>query len=222
VQSDHLAGWYVFEASADEAVIRNVDDPLSAVRLSQGTVLGNLGFVSEIRIENGRAKVVLSNGDVILSDDSATIQTETEAPEPSEPRRGPPFEIAIASVQLEPQEVPAADPVASDVVEPVAAPAAPVVAAQTPSTKSVQERPVGQSGADAGRYVQVATFKSVANAQIAKNMVMSDGMTGELRKTTLNGASYHRVLAGPFDPAEIQTALSRVARLGFRDAFIIR
>ena len=47
-------------------------------------------------------------------------------------------------------------------------------------------------------------------------------MTGQLRKTTLKGAYYHRVLAGPFDPAEIQAALTRVTRLGFRDAFIIR
>jgi hypothetical protein len=70
--------------------------------------------------------------------------------------------------------------------------------------------------------VQVATFNSVGNAQVAMNMVVSDGMTGELRKTRLKGASYHRVLAGPFDPAEIQAALTRVTRLGFRDAFIIR
>lgn len=231
-QNDLLAGWFVFEASANEAVIRHIDDPLSAVRVSPGTVLGNLGFVSEIRIEDGRAKVVLSNGDVILSDDSATILAEAEAPRPSEPRRGPPFEIAIATVQIEPQNEPAAGTVASgaavtsaepeaDIAE--AAPTtAPTVAAQTPSTKSAQKQPVAKNGTEAGRYVQVATFKSAANAQVAKNMVVSDGMTGQLRKTTLKGASYHRVLAGPFDPAEIQTALTRVTRLGFRDAFIIR
>ena len=70
--------------------------------------------------------------------------------------------------------------------------------------------------------MQVATFRSAANAQTAKNMVVSDGMTGQLRKTTRQGASFHRVLAGPFDPAEIQKALTRVTRLGFKDAFIIR
>jgi hypothetical protein len=47
-------------------------------------------------------------------------------------------------------------------------------------------------------------------------------MVGELRKTTWKGAAYHQVIAGPFDPAEIQTALTRVTRLGFKDAFIIR
>ena len=226
-QNDLLKGWYVFEASADEAVIRHIDDPLSAVRVSPGTVLGNLGFVSEIRIDAGRAKVVLSGGDVILSDDSAVILAEDPAiaPEQTEQRRGPPFEIALAAAQNKPQA--ASDAVASDAVAsgdattPVLDPP-PAVTKQTTSTKANPEKPAAQSGADAGRYVQVATFRSAANAQTAKNMVVSDGMTGQLRKTTRQGASFHRVLAGPFDPAEIQKALTRVTRLGFKDAFIIR
>ena len=264
-QNDLLKGWYVFEASADEAVIRNIDDPLSAVRVSPGTVLGNLGLVSEIKIDAGRAKVVLSGGDVILSDDSAVILAEVpaSAPEQTEQRRGPPFEIALAAAQNKPQassdavasgdattpvldpppavtkqttstkadpKQPAAknkpqaasDAVASgDATTPVLDPP-PAVTKQTTSTKADPKQPAAKSGAGAGRYVQVATFKSAANAQIAKNMVMSDGMTGQLRKTTRQGASFHRVLAGPFDPAEIQKALTRVTRLGFKDAFIIR
>ena len=251
-QNDLLKGWYVFEASADEAVIRNIDDPLSAVRVSPGTVLGNLGLVSEIKIDAGRAKVVLSGGDVILSDDSAVILAEDPviAPEETEQRRGPPFEIALAAAQNKPQassDAVASDAVASDAVasDAVASDAAasdavasdavasgdattpvldppPAVTKQTTSTKADPKQPAAKSGACAGRYVQVATFKSAANAQIAKNMVMSDGMTGQLRKTTRQGASFHRVLAGPFDPAEIQKALTRVTRLGFKDAFIIR
>jgi cell division septation protein DedD len=269
-QNDLLKGWYVFEASADEAVIRHIDDPLSAVRVSPGTVLGNLGLVSEIKIDAGRAKVVLSGGDIILSDDSAIILAEdpASAPEQTEQRRGPPFEIAFAAAQNKPQA--SSDAVASDavasgdattpVLDPPPAvtkqttatkadpkqPAAqnklqassdavasgdattpvldppPAVTKQTTSTKADPKQPAAKSGEGAGRYVQVATFKSAANAQIAKNMVMSDGMTGQLRKTTLQGASFHRVLAGPFDPAEIQKALTRVTRLGFKDAFIIR
>jgi cell division septation protein DedD len=217
----------VFEASADEAVIRHIDDPLSAVRVSPGTVLGNLGFVSEIRIDAGRAKVVLSGGDVILSDDSAVILAEgpASAPEQTEQRRGPPFEIALAAAQNKPQassDAVASDAVASgDATTPVLDPP-PAVTKQTTSTKANPEKPAAQSGADSGRYVQVATFRSAANAQTAKNMVVSDGMTGQLRKTTRQGASFHRVLAGPFDPAEIQKALTRVTRLGFKDAFIIR
>jgi cell division septation protein DedD len=231
-QNDLLKGWYVFEASADEAVIRHIDDPLSAVRVSPGTVLGNLGLVSEIKVDSGRAKVVLSGGDVILSDDSAVILAEdaASAPEQTEQRRGPPFEIALAAAQNKPQatsEAVASDAVVSDAVAsgdattPVLDPP-PAVTKQTTSTKADPKQPAAQSGAGAGRYVQVATFKSVANAQIAKNMVMSDGMTGQLRTTKQQGASFHRVLAGPFDPAEIQKALTRVTRLGFKDAFIIR
>jgi hypothetical protein len=230
VQNEQLEGWYVFEASADEAVIRQVDDPLSAVRVSPGTVLGNLGFVSEIRLEDDGAKVVLSNGDVIISDSSSTIVDDavTDAPKRSDQRSGPPFEVALATVQTEPQEPAEAETTGSDVTNPAVdgAEAAPASAqaktAQTPSTKSAKKNPVAQGGTGAGRYVQVATFNSVGNAQVAMNMVVSDGMTGELRKTRLKGASYHRVLAGPFDPAEIQAALTRVTRLGFRDAFIIR
>jgi hypothetical protein len=70
--------------------------------------------------------------------------------------------------------------------------------------------------------VQVAAFKSRENAQIAKDILVSDGMTGELRKASLKGSPYHLVVAGPFEPADIKTALTRVNRLGFRDAFIIR
>jgi cell division septation protein DedD len=226
-QNDLLKGWYVFEASADEAVIRHIDDPLSAVRVSPGTVLGNLGLVSEIKIDAGRAKVVLSGGDIILSDDSAIILAEdpASAPEQTEQRRGPPFEIAFAAAQNKLQassDTVASDAVASgDATTPVLDPP-PAVTKQTTSTKADPKQPAAKSGEGAGRYVQVATFKSAANAQIAKNMVMSDGMTGQLRKTTLQGASFHRVLAGPFDPAEIQKALTRVTRLGFKDAFIIR
>ena len=226
-QNDLLKGWYVFEASADEAVIRHIDDPLSAVRVSPGTVLGNLGLVSEIKIDAGRAKVVLSGGDIILSDDSAVILAEdpASAPEQTEQRRGPPFEIAFAAAQNKLQassDAVASDAVASgDATTPVLDPP-PAVTKQTTSTKADPKQPAAKSGEGAGRYVQVATFKSAANAQIAKNMVMSDGMTGQLRKTTLQGASFHRVLAGPFDPAEIQKALTRVTRLGFKDAFIIR
>ena len=225
-QNELLRGWYVTEASADEAVIRNSDDPLSAVRVSPGTVLGNLGFVSEIRIEAGLAKVVLSNGDVILSDATATI--EVEIPEPPEPRRGPPFEIALAKAQADMPGPTAPVVVTSSQAEPAAvvagtAPSAPSVqASPAPSTKSAQQELPKQSAEGAGRYVQVATFKSAANAEIAKKMVVSDGMSGQLRKATLKGASYHRVLAGPFEPTEIQSALGRVTRLGFKDAFIIR
>lgn len=228
VQNDLLTGWYVFEASAKEALIRHIDDPLSAVRVSPGTVLGNLGLVSEIRIEDGRAKVVLSSGDVILSDDSAIVVGGDVfgAPEPTELRRGPPFEVALSTAQIELPVEPAADAVASDdatkdMIEPALA-SPPVVTTQTTSTKSASEPPAAQSGADAGRYVQVATFKSAANAQTAKDMVVSGGMTSQLRTTTQQGASYHMVLAGPFDPAEIQAALTRVTRLGFKDAFIIQ
>jgi hypothetical protein len=221
-QNDLLKGWYVFEASADEAVIRHIDDPLSAVRVSPGTVLGNLGLVSEIKIDAGRAKVVLSGGDIILSDDSAVILAEdpASAPEQTEQRRGPPFEIALAAAQNKPQA--ASDAVASgDATTPVLDPP-PAVTKQTTSTKADPKQPAAKSGEGAGRYVQVATFKSAANAQIAKNMVMSDGMTSQLRTTKQRGASFHMVVAGPFDPAEIQKALTRVTRLGFKDAFIIR
>ena len=221
-QNDLLKGWYVFEASADEAVIRQIDDPLSAVRVSPGTVLGNLGFVSEIKVDAGRAKVVLSGGDVILSDESAVIVAEepVSAPKQTEQRRGPPFEIALAAAQNKPQA--ASEAVASaDATTPVLDPP-PAVTRQATSTKADPKPPAAQSGAGAGRYVQVATFKSVANAQAAKNMVMSDGMTGQLRTTKRQGASFHMVVAGPFDSAEIQKALTRVTRLGFKDAFIIR
>ena len=221
LQSAQLTGWQVFEASAEEAVIRNIDDPLSAVRVSPGTVLGNLGFVSEIRIEGGAAKVVLTNGDVILS--HASVAIAPEALKPSNPRHGPPFEISGALEQAAPQEPSAPDMVASPgAVGELLTVRASGQSLQTPSTKSVQEDPPKQDTTGAGRYVQVATFRSAANAELAKGMLATDGMAGQLRETSLKGEPFHRLLAGPFEPGEIQTALARVTRLGFRDAFIIR
>jgi hypothetical protein len=241
VQNELLAGWYVFEASADEAVIRNIDDPLSAVRVSPGTVLGNLGLVSEIRLDGGTAKVILSGGDVIPSDPDAIITAE--APDPSDPPSNLLFDLAVdmalsdkvamaesgtvagsASVAQEP---PTADLAALDEATP-GVPATGVASrasaekSQTSSTKSASDDPLTSGDQDDGDYVQVATFKSVENAEVAKDMLVSGGMTGEVRKTFMNGASYHLVLAGPFDPADMKAALARVTRLGFRDAFIIR
>ena len=241
VQNELLAGWYVFEASADEAVIRNIDDPLSVVRVSPGTVLGNLGLVSEIRLDGGTAKVILSGGDVIPSDPDAIITAE--APDPSDPPSNLLFDLAVdmalsdkvamaesgtvagsASVAQEP---PTADLAALDEATP-GVPATGVASrasaekSQTSSTKSASDDPLTSGDQDDGDYVQVATFKSVENAEVAKDMLVSGGMTGEVRKTFINGASYHLVLAGPFDPADMKAALARVTRLGFRDAFIIR
>ena len=150
----------------------------------------------------------------------------TDAPGATDLRRGPPFEVAHSTAQTEPQVAPAADAAASGDTPKYMADPAPasqrVVTRKTTSTKSGVEQPAAQTGADAGRYVQVATFKSVANALTAKNMVVSEGMNGQLRTANQKGASFHLVLAGPFDPAEIQTALARVTRLGFMDAFIVR
>lgn len=223
VQNELLKGWYVFEASADEAVIRNIDDPLSAVRVSPGTVLGSLGLVSAIRIEADQAKVILSNGDVIVSDVSAKIILPE--PEPSEPRRGPPFELALAKADAALQASSSSALSTSDGTVGLAAAdslAANVAVDTTPAPSLVPEAPSQQNAEVAGLYVQVATFRSIGNAQIARDIVVSDGMTGQLRNTTVKGASYHRVLAGPFSEAELQTALTRVGRLGFRDAFIIQ
>ncbi|MFN7595771.1 MAG: SPOR domain-containing protein [Cereibacter sp.] len=241
VQNELLAGWYVFEASADEAVIRNIDDPLSAVRVSPGTVLGNLGLVSEIRLDGGTAKVILSGGDVIPSDPDAIITAE--APDPSDPPSNLLFDLAVdmalsdkvamaesgtvagsASVAQEP---PTADLAALDEATPGVpvtgvAPRASAEKSQTSSTKSASDDPLTSGDQDDGDYVQVATFKSVENAEVAKDMLVSGGMTGEVRKTFMNGASYHLVLAGPFDPADMKAALARVTRLGFKDAFIVR
>jgi hypothetical protein len=241
VQNELLAGWYVFEASADEAVIRNIDDPLSAVRVSPGTVLGNLGLVSEIRLDGGAAKVVLSGGDVILSDPDAIITAE--APDPSDPRGDLPIGLAMAMASSDKvamaetgtiagsasvaQEPPVADladldeATSSGAVTGIASSASTEIS-QTSSTQSASDDPLKAGDQDGGDYVQVATFKSVENAQVAKDMLVSGGMTGEVRKTFMNGASYHLVLAGPFDPADMKAALARVTRLGFRDAFIIR
>jgi len=241
VQNELLAGWYVFEASADEAVIRNIDDPLSAVRVSPGTVLGNLGLVSEIRLDGGTAKVILSGGDVIPSDPDAIITAE--APDPSDPPSNLPFDLAVdmalsdkvamaesgtvAGSAPVAQEPPTADLAALDEATP-GVPATGVASrasaekSQTSSTKSASDDPLTSGDQDDGDYVQVATFKSVENAEVAKDMLVSGGMTGEVRKTFMNGASYHLVWAGPFDPADMKAALARVTRLGFRDAFIIR
>jgi hypothetical protein len=225
VQNDLLAGWYVFEASATEAVIRNADDPLSSVLVSPGTVLGNLGFVTEIRLDDGTAKVVLSGGDVIVSNASAMIAAEP--PEPSGQLSGPPSDIALALAGSVAEELTAteADALSEGMAETAAAEMASDPAAgaeQALSTEAGSDQPL-TSGDDGGnQYVQVAAFKSRENAQIAKDILVSDGMTGELRKASLKGSPYHLVVAGPFEPADIKTALTRVNRLGFRDAFIIR
>lgn len=224
-QNTALSGWFVYEASADTALIKNVDDPMSAIQVSPGTVLGDFGYVTEVRIAKGAATVLLSNGDTIPS--HVTAQIEYVAPDPVEPRRGPPFEIAVPSSTLILAEPPVTEGDATPDAEPdlqtaSAQDAVPPPKPQAASADAKNTAAKPQTPFAPGRYVQVASFKSAKNAEVAKAMLTSDGMAGQLDSPGQNGTTYHRVIAGPFEPADIRTALTRVTRLGFKDAFIIR
>lgn len=227
IQNELLRGWHVYDASADEAVIRSVDDPLSAIAVAPGTVVGNIGTVVEIRLEADVAKVVLSNGDVIVSD--ATSAITFEPPPAPEQRSGPPFEVWGADAPAA-AVIPATDSGALDAVAPAETAFAaadgsitpPQPTAAAPGAVQAARTSTKQDAALSGRYVQVASFKSIQNAEIARTMLASGGIGGQIDKSNWRGSSYHRVLAGPFDPADIRSALTRVNGLGFKDAFILR
>lgn len=241
VQNELLRGWHVYEANVDEAVIRSAADPLSAISVSPGTVVGNIGTVTEIRLEAGLAKVVLSSGDVIVSDATSSISFAPPAPPPVPQRSGPPFEawgldapeagilpvsaqsatdgdtsIASDATTSFDTDLDALSDISAEVAGDLAS------AAETVAVDQTTQSTAQSDAALAGRYVQVASFKSIKNAEIARNMLTAGGVGGDIDQSTWRGSSYHRVLAGPFEPADIRAALTKVTGLGFKDAFIIR
>lgn len=79
-------------------------------------------------------------------------------------------------------------------------------------------RKIAASGAS--RYVQVGTFGVPANAQRAAQRVQAAGLPARMGRMTRGGQSYKVVLAGPFAPNQLDTALGKARRAGFSDAFV--
>lgn len=71
-----------------------------------------------------------------------------------------------------------------------------------------------------GRYVQVGTFGVEANARNSAQRLKSMGLPARLGKLVKGGKTYRIVIAGPFAPDQIGTALKKARSAGFRDAFV--
>ncbi|UYV36662.1 SPOR domain-containing protein [Rhodobacteraceae bacterium D3-12] len=71
-----------------------------------------------------------------------------------------------------------------------------------------------------GRYVQVGTFGVEANARNSALRLKRIGLPARLGKLVKGGKTYRIVIAGPFAPNQIGTALKKARSAGFRDAFV--
>jgi cell division septation protein DedD len=204
--SEFLQGWRVAEVMGDTALIQNSDDPLSAITVVPGTILGSLGSVSEITVEDGFASVRLSSGAQINSDiDTVFTQTTPATVEP---------EVAADEGMFPEDEVAAV----TDAVEPPAAePAEAQIAQPEPATPRPSTQPAGD-----GLFIQVGTFKSEGNAGVALKMLEDQGLDGNVVKAGQGASAWHRVVAGPVARQDVNATIARLGGIGFKDAFVIR
>jgi len=95
--------------------------------------------------------------------------------------------------------------------------AAPAAAAATkataaPAPKSALQKP----------YIQLGIFSIEANAEKTADMLRKDGILPVIKKSSLNGKDYWRVLAGPAATATDRSAmLAKIKALGFADAYAV-
>ncbi len=243
-QNAALIGWHVTEASADEAVIMQDGNPLTAIKVGRGTVLGDLGAVSDILIVNGAAKVILSNGDEISSEAGTVIKAAAPAAAApvtddtaTDERFGPPFEISLSTASApqtsleappDPEQLPAAavyeakDEIAPSDTSVTAKDTSDITPLQTAKATEAPFTDGTLAAATGEGYVQVGLFKSESNAERARDMLQSDGFAVQLRTSDRAGTTYHRVVAGPFEQSELGSALGKVNALGFKDAYVVR
>ena len=88
----------------------------------------------------------------------------------------------------------------------------------TVSTRSAAPRKVVKAASH--RFVQAGVFGDPGNVRRAAQRIANSGLPARLGKMTRNGKAYTIVLAGPFKTqSQLQTALNRVRRAGFSDAF---
>jgi len=71
-----------------------------------------------------------------------------------------------------------------------------------------------------GRFVQVGTFGVESNARNSAARLQALGLPARLGTLTRGGKSYRIVLAGPFAPDQLGSALAKARGAGFKDAFV--
>ncbi|WP_370275031.1 SPOR domain-containing protein [Pararhodobacter marinus] len=99
--------------------------------------------------------------------------------------------------------------------EPVAAPARPAHA------QAAASQPASGGRMTAGQYVQVGTYGTTSNAQLAIGHLRSSGFPVALGRAVSGGSEYQIVLAGPFSsPGQLHAALQHARAMGYSDAFI--
>jgi hypothetical protein len=78
----------------------------------------------------------------------------------------------------------------------------------------------GQKVSTARHYVQIGSFLDPANAQRSAKRVAGMGMPARIGKQRQGGKTYMVVQAGPFPHAAVETAVGKLRKAGYRDAFV--
>ncbi|MGB5559528.1 MAG: SPOR domain-containing protein [Paracoccaceae bacterium] len=118
---------------------------------------------------------------------------------------------ASAIEKAEGKETPQAGPQMSE---------AAILGAET-ATASVAPAPAQKSSLQKP-YIQLGIFSVEANANKTADMLRKDGILPVVKKSSLNGKAYWRVLAGPATTATDRSAmLAKIKALGFADAYAV-
>lgn len=129
--------------------------------------------------------------------------------------QGAPEPTPTATVQAAPE-------VTAQPLDPVAATAATAIAAAKPTPPSAPAKPAVQSSNLSKPFIQIGIFGVEANANRAAKQMRGAGLAPLVKKSTINGKTFWRVVVGPAaTSAERSKILSTIKSEGFTDAYAV-
>ena len=162
-----------------------------------------------------------------------SLQISSDAAEELGILAGAPAKLNVTALRKvqEPQDAPEPTPTATvqpapevtaQPLDPVAATAATAIAAAKPTPPSAPAKPAVQSSNLSKPFIQIGIFGVEANANRAAKQMRGAGLAPLVKKSTINGKTFWRVVVGPAaTSAERSKILSTIKSEGFTDAYAV-
>lgn len=156
------------------------------------------------------------------------IQLSSDAAAAVSVLAGQPVEIEVTALRREEAPVaaetvdtmPAPEDVATESLDPVATSAA--AAIDNADSKPLVPENVRPVSSLAKPFVQIGIFSIEANANNAANQMRSAGMIPTVKKQTIKGKTFWRVIVGPATSrSELNALLDKIKANGFTDAYAV-
>ncbi|WP_439655578.1 SPOR domain-containing protein [Sulfitobacter aquimarinus] len=118
--------------------------------------------------------------------------------------------------------VPPAPDVTAEPLDPVASAAGAAIATAKPTPPPAPPKPAAQPSSLSKPFIQIGIFSIEANANRAAKQMRGAGLAPTIKKSTINGKTFWRVVVGPAaTSAERSRILSTIKSEGFTDAYAV-